>query len=377
MSHIERSLTHSGRAPTARPEVECLQAYRAPLEGRRDMLRLDFNENTVGPSPRVMQALQAIPARQIATYPEYSGLRQAVITNLEQKGLQVPLHLEQVGLFNGVDAGIHAVFHAYGSKNETLLTTAPTFGYYAPCAYMQGMKIIAVPHKLPGFRFPLEAIYANLANNPRILIICNPNNPTGTRLPPEQVLELCAAAPRTLVVVDEVYEPFGGDSVLPHLDPELLPNLMVLQSLAKSAGLAGLRLGFSIGSSAVIDRVSRVTGPYDINSFAVTAALAALSDQDYVDYYVGQVLEARAWILKRLCSAGVNYHADGGNYLLIWPQRPVDEVECRLRKEGILVRPMYDKPQIKGAMRVSLGTICQMQRFWSVFAMIEGLDIPY
>merc|ERR1712016_355968 len=85
------------------------------------------------------------------------------------------------------------------------------------------MKIIAVPHKLPGFRFPLEAIYANLANNPKILIICNPNNPTGTRLPPEQVLELCAAAPRTLVVVDEVYEPFGGDSVLPYLDPEFLP----------------------------------------------------------------------------------------------------------------------------------------------------------
>ena len=222
----------------ARPEVECLKPYNAPLEGRRNMLRLDFNENTVGPSPHVVKALQEITAEQIAIYPEYNGLRQAIIANLELKGLRVLLRPEQVGLFNGVDAGIHAALHAYGSKGDMLLTTSPTFGYYASCARMQGMTITSVPHKLPDFRFPLEAIYSNLSNSPKILIICNPNNPTGTRLAPKQVFKLCTAAPQTLIIVDELYEAFAGDSVLPYLDPESFPNLIVLRSLAKTAGLA-------------------------------------------------------------------------------------------------------------------------------------------
>jgi histidinol-phosphate aminotransferase len=97
--------------PQPRPEVERLHAYSAPLEGRRQMLRLDFNENTIGPSPRVVEALRAIPADHIAIYPEYDGLREAVVANL---GL--PFQPDQVGLFNGVDAAIHAIFHAYGDR---------------------------------------------------------------------------------------------------------------------------------------------------------------------------------------------------------------------------------------------------------------------
>ncbi|MFZ9463650.1 MAG: histidinol-phosphate aminotransferase, partial [Vulcanococcus sp.] len=102
------------RVPPARPEVEALHAYSAPLEGRRGMLRLDFNENTVGPSPLVVEALRAIPADQIAIYPEYDGLREALIANLADRshgrpGLAQPLQPAQIGLFNGVDAAIHAV----------------------------------------------------------------------------------------------------------------------------------------------------------------------------------------------------------------------------------------------------------------------------
>ena len=272
--------------PTARPEVEALHAYSAPLEGRRNLLRLDFNENTIGPSPLVVEALRAIPPEQIAIYPEYDGLREAVIANLADRsqgrpGLARPLLPAQIGLFNGVDAAIHAVFHAYGDRGETLLTTSPTFGYYSPCAQMQGMAIEAIPYEGGDFRFPLEAVRRSLLQPaggmpPRLLLLCNPNNPTGTRLAPEPILELAAAAPQTLVVVDELYEAFSGDSVLPLADFEATPNLLVLRSLAKTAGLAGLRIGFAIGHGAVVDRISRVTGPYDINSFAVTAAFAAL-----------------------------------------------------------------------------------------------------
>ena len=369
-----------GVVPPARPEVETLQAYSAPLEGRRGLLRLDFNENTVGPSPKVLAALRAIPPEHIATYPEYEGLREAVVANLSLRrggapGLAHPLEADQVGLFNGVDAAIHAVFHAYGDRGDTLLTTSPTFGYYTPCARMQGMEIHAIPYEGVDFGFPLEALGRELLQPvpPRLLLLCNPNNPTGTRLAPERILELAAAAPATLVVVDELYEAFTGDSVLPLADFGATPNLLVLRSLAKTAGLAGLRIGFAIGHAAVVDRICRVTGPYDINSFAVTAAFAALDDPGHVNAYVAQVLSARDWLVGRLQAAGVRHHADGGNYLLIWPEGAVESVEQRLRHAGILVRSMAGKPLIDGAMRVSIGTPEQMQRFWRAYAAIEGL----
>ncbi|WP_259738164.1 histidinol-phosphate transaminase [Synechococcus sp. CS-205] len=388
----EARLPEWAAAPLARPEVEGLVAYSAPLEGRRGLLRLDFNENTVGPSPLVVDAIRAIPADHYAIYPEYDGLREAVVVSLGGMGLS-PAH---IGLFNGVDAALHAVFHAYGAPGDRLLTTSPTFGYYSPCARMQGMAIEAIPYPLPDYSFPLEEIRAALLgpggagepsgdwHPPRLLLLCNPNNPTGTRLPPERILELAAAAPRTLVVVDELYEAFTGDSVIPPLlssgvaGPEAAvdpfaahPNLLVLRSLAKTAGLAGLRIGFAIGAPALVDRISRVTGPYDINSFAVTAARAALADQAYVDGYVAEVLLARDWLLEQLQAAGVCHHAAGGNYLLVWPSRSVAAVEAELRQAGILVRSMAGKPLIDGSLRVSLGTREQMARFWEEYRRIE------
>ena len=353
--------------PKARPEVESLKAYSAPLEGRRGLLRLDFNENTVGPSPRVVEALRAIPPDHYAIYPEYDGLREAVIANL---GL--PLQPDQIGLFNGVDAAIHAICHAYGDRGETLLTTSPTFGYYTPCAQMQGMAIESIPYKGSDFAFPLEAVRGALARSPRILLICNPNNPTGTRLAPEPILELAAAAPQTLLVIDELYEAFTGDSVLPLADFAATPNLVVLRSLAKTAGLAGLRIGFAIGAASVIDRISRVTGPYDINSFAVTAAHAALADQPYTDAYVAEVKAARTWLVQQLQQAGSRFHCAGGNYLLVWPARPAATVEAELRQAGILVRSMAGKPLIDGSLRVSIGTRAQMQQFWQVFSALAA-----
>jgi histidinol-phosphate aminotransferase len=367
--------------PRVRPEVEHLSAYSAPLEGRRGLLRLDFNENTLGPSPRVVEAIRAIPAEHYAIYPEYDGLRDAVVASPGSCGL----HLSpcQIGLFNGVDGALHAIFHAFGRPGDRLLTTSPTFGYYAPCARMQGMEIEAIPYHLPCYGFPLAEIHAALAAAPRVLLICNPNNPTGTRLAPARILELADVAPDTLVVVDELYEAFSGDSVLPLLEERAAaggwtdafshhPNLLVLRSLSKTAGLAGLRMGFAIGHPEVVERLSRVGGPYDVNSFAVIAATAALADQAYVDAYVEAVIEAKEWLAGELARSGVRHHVDGGNYLLIWPRIPAAQMDQRLREEGILVRSMAGKPLIDGSLRVSIGTRPQMERFWTAFQAIEA-----
>ena len=357
----------------ARSEVEKMKPYSAPLEGRRTFLRLDLNENTLGPSPQLVEALRNISPHEIAIYPEYTGLREAFVDHLSFKGLSCPLISKQIGLSNGVDAAIHAIFHAYGDRGETMLTTTPTFGYYTPCAQMQGMEILSIPYKDQDFLFPFDEICEAIkGRRPRLFFLCNPNNPTGTRLSPEKIIEIANISPETLVVVDELYEAFTGYTVLPTVNFPETPTLLVLRSLSKTAGLAGLRIGFLIGSPDVVDRINRVTGPYDINSFAVTAAFAALADQPYTDAYIKEVLHARSWIKTRLLDSGTRHHMDGGNYFLIWPRRQHDEVDACLRKGGILVRDMAGKALIDGSLRVGIGTTSQMQEFWNTYLIIEN-----
>src|ERR1041384_3564850 len=177
----------------ARPTVEALHRYVAPLEGRRGMLRLDFNENTVGPSPKVVEAIRALPPEAYATYPEYAGL-------VEAYAAHAGVPAESVAVFNGADAAIRSVFDAFGSPGGVLLTTAPTFGYYAPCAQIAGMTIDAVPYA-SDLSFPWEAFQAQLRLKPRVCIICNPNNPTSTLVEPAKILELARSYPDTLFVV--------------------------------------------------------------------------------------------------------------------------------------------------------------------------------
>ena len=248
--------TPFSKVPKPRPEVESMQPYLAPLEGRRNLLRLDFNENTIGPSPQVLSAIQNISCKEISIYPEYSGLQEAIATNISTSKFKQAIKANQIGLFNGVDAAIHAIFHAYGGRNEQLLTTIPTFGYYNPCAKMQGMKIIEIPYEGDDFEFPFNALKESLIkHSPKLLVICNPNNPTGTNLAAEKIAELATLSPETLVVVDEVYEAFLGDSVIPVVDFSKTPNLIALRSLSKTYGLAGLRIGFAIGYLYLINRI--------------------------------------------------------------------------------------------------------------------------
>ncbi len=360
--------------PKPRKEVEDLHAYSAPLEGRRNLLRLDFNENTIGPSPLVIKALKEISREEISIYPEYSGLKEKVVKNLRKKDPHFNITSSEIGIFNGVDAAINAIFHAYGEHNEVMLTTSPTFGYYAPCAQMRGMKIHSIPYEGMDFQYPFQKICECITqNNPKILLICNPNNPTGTRLHPERIIEIAKLSSQTLVVVDELYEAFTSDSVLQFVNFTKIPNLVVLRSLSKTAGLAGLRIGFAISNSKVINIVNRVTGPYDVNSFAVIAAFAALQDQSYIDSYVNEVLEARNWLKTKLKKHKVKHHIDGGNYFLLWPKVGPAETEKKLKLSGILVRSMDKKINLKGSLRVSIGTLEQMKIFWSAFKQIDKL----
>jgi histidinol-phosphate aminotransferase len=341
----------------AKPEVEALTPYVAPLEGRRALLRLDFNESTVGPSPLVLEAIRGLAPDAYAAYPEYAGLHDAFAASL---GVPAP----SVEAFNGVDAAIRAIFDAYGERGGTFLTTVPTFGYYEPCAQQQGMVIEEVSYP-DTFEYPLAAITRKLEAAPRLFFVCNPNNPTGTLLAPQTIVALARGAPQTLVVVDELYVAFTGQSVVP-LALEI-ENVVALQSLSKAAGIAALRLGFAVGHPTILERLRRVTGPYDVNMFAVAAGKAALADPEHMRQYVAEVLTAKRWTVEQLQRLGVRAFAGGGNFILVWPPGDCEHVVQALRAQGILVRSMTGKPVIDGSFRVTIGTGEQMRRFVSAF----------
>ena len=349
----------------AKPDVEALSPYVAPLEGRRSLLRLDFNESTVGPSPNVVEAIRSLPPDAYATYPEYAGLNEAFAATL---GVAV----KHVEAFNGVDAAIRAIFDAYGEQGGTFLTTVPTFGYYEPCAQQQGMVIDEVPY-LDDLKYPLADVIRRLEARPRLFFICNPNNPTGTLMTPPAIVALARSAPETLVVVDELYAAFTGQSVVPAALE--LPNVVALQSLSKAAGIAALRLGFAIGHPSLLERLRRVTGPYDINTFAVVAGKAALADPDHTRRYVAEVLSARTWTLGELERLGVRCSAEGGNYMLVWPPGDLAAVVQALRDRGILVRSMARKPVIDGSFRLTIGTEAHMRRFMTAFSAVIGREV--
>ncbi len=344
----------------AKASVESLKPYVAPLEGRRGHLRLDFNENTLGPSPRVVDAIRALPPEAYATYPEYDVLTARFAAHFGVRA-------DQVGVFNGADAALRAVFDAFGEAGTRFVTTSPTFGYYRPCAEIAAMSVVGVPYEAD-FGFPWRGIEEALNAGAQLCILCNPNNPTSTLVPSADLLALADRFPETLFVIDEIYESYTGVSVLPQAADR--SNVVALRSLSKSCGIAALRIGFACGCAEVVDRLNRVTGPYDVNQFAVVAANAVLDDWSYVDDYATQVEQAKRWTLAALDELGVRYYSGGGNYLLVWPGRDVATVEAALRTMGVLVRSMHGKPMLDGTFRLSIGTLPQMQRFIDCFAQV-------
>ena len=356
-------------SPIPREEIINMQSYSAPLENRRNLLRLDFNENTLGPSQSVYEAIKKIKLDEISIYPEYNLLKDFLCNNYYDSR---KFDSDEIGLFNGADAAINAIFHSFGAKNEIFLTTNPTFGYYSPCSEMQGMKKITCSYQGENFLFPIKQFEEKIIkNNPKLIFICNPNNPTGTVLSAQNIVQLANLNKKSLIVVDELYEKFNGDSLLPSIDFKKIKNIVIIQSLSKTAGLAGLRMGFAFGSKNIIEYIKKVTGPYDVNSFAVTATLAALNDKSYIDNYVSEVKRAREWIESKFKSTNIRNHFSGGNYFLIWPNKNPKILIEEMRRKGILIRSMENKKRIENSIRISIGTKEQMRFFWRNYKELD------
>ncbi|HXP47155.1 MAG TPA: histidinol-phosphate transaminase [Terriglobales bacterium] len=327
----------------ARKAVRSLKEYHPPLGGRVG-LRLDFNENTVGCSPRVLERLRQLQFDQLARYPERESIER-----------QIAAHLGDVAgllLTNGVDEAIHLVCETYLEPADEVLIVVPTFSMYEIYAAATGAQVITIPAG-PDFGYPTEDVLARISPRTRLIAIANPNNPTGAVVAKSDLLRILRAAPDAAVLVDEAYFDFYGESLLAEVANH--PNLFVARTFSKAYGLAGLRIGVLVGSAAQMAMVRRVGSPYNVNAVALACLPEALADQDYVRQYVAQVRQGREQLEQELRSLKLRFWPSHANFVLVRIGERHDAFVQAMRERGILLRDRSRDPGCEGCVRISVG----------------------
>jgi histidinol-phosphate aminotransferase len=335
----------------ARRAIETLKEYHPPLGGR-DGLRLDFNENVDGCSPRVLQTLRSITAELLNKYPEREPGERAVARHLGTAS-------EQVLLTNGVDEAIHLLAETYLEPGDETLIAVPTFSMYEIYALATGATVRTVQSS-EALDFPADALLAAITPKTRLICVANPNNPTGAVASREQLLAILHAAPQAAVLIDEAYIHFGGETLLDQLGR--IDNLFISRTFSKAFGLAGFRLGALLGSAAQLKMLRRVASPYNVNGIALTCLSAALDDHAYIASYVGQVLEGRSLLERFYRERNVPYWPSQANFVLAYfgeYRKPFVE---EMRRRGILVRDRNSDPGCAGCVRITLGNREQTAR---------------
>jgi histidinol-phosphate aminotransferase len=336
---------------SARKAVQNLLEYHPPLAGR-DGLRLDFNENTEGCSPRILERLSKITAEDLARYPER-----------EQVGAIVAEHLGlapgQVLLTNGVDEAIHLLCETYLEPPDEVLVVTPTFSMYEIYAGATGAGVSRVQCEAD-LRFPLAKVLGSITPATRLIAVASPNNPTGAVADREELLRIARAAPDAALLVDEAYFEFHGETVV--RDIEDLDNLFVTRTFSKAYGLAGLRAGVLAGPRRQMPLVRRVSSPYSVNAVALAVLPTALSDSDYVGCYVSQVKNGRERVAVELNTLGLHYWPSQANFLLVRIGERHREFVSAMRQRGILVRDRSSDPGCEGCVRITIGSDAQTAR---------------
>ena len=326
--------------------------YSPPTAGRADKLRLDFNENTVGCSPLVIAALrQLLEAGALAVYPEYGEARQAIARYFR-------VAPEQFIFTNGTDEAIQVFINTYVDDGDEVVLLKPSYAMYRFYAQVAGAKLREVEYPPPGMEFPLQAVLDAITPETRAVILANPNNPTGTGVGLLGIERILHRARRAVVLVDEAYYEFCGVTALTEI--ERLPNLFVSRTFSKVFGMAAMRLGCLFSHPANIEFLHKAQSPYSVNSLAVLAAQAAVSDAAYIQNYVAEVLAARELLCVGLEKLGIGYVPSSANFVLANLGARAIEVRDALRAQGILVRDRsYEAP---GCVRMTVGTREQTRR---------------
>ena len=344
IAEMDEAKAEAATVPQARRIVEQMPEYHPPLASRA-LLRLDFNENTLAPSPRVYRKLQTLTAEGLTVYPERAPGEVAVAAHL---GLQP----EEVLLTNGVDEAIHLLACAFLEADDEVLLCTPSFFMYDVSCSMMTTRLVRVQAD-DTFAFPLERFLAAITPRTKMILIASPNNPTGQTVRREDMLKLCAAAPQAVVFADEAYFHFFGESCMGDV-PEVA-NLIVGRTFSKAYGLANLRCGLLAGNARLMNFIRKVSSPYNVNGVALAVLPEALADEAYLQWYVGQVHEGRERVYSALEQLGVRYWKSEANFVLMDIGPRHKELVASMRERGVLLRDRSADPGCKGYVRITVG----------------------
>jgi histidinol-phosphate aminotransferase len=312
------------------------------------VIKLASNENPLGPSPRALEAMRrTLPLLHL--YPDGNAfyLKQRLAGRL---GLE-PAHLI---LGNGSNEIIEFVGHALMRPGVDVIVSQYCFAIYPIITKLFGANLITVPAKDHGHDLP--AMLRAVTPRTRVLFVANPNNPTGTLAAREDVVRLINdLPPGVLLVMDEAYFEFLDDPVdlLPLIRNGLKPNLLLMRTFSKIYGLAGLRLGYGIGMPELIAALEKIRQPFNINSLAQAAALAALDDTEHIRRTRANNRLGLELFVRACQEQGLEYVPSAANFILV---RVGDghRVFSELQRLGVITRPMggYQLPEW---IRISIG----------------------
>lgn len=332
-----------------REAIRTLPSYHPPLAGRADgSLRLDFNENTVGCSPRVLARLRGITADDLSRYPEREPVEKEVANFLG-------VDPTELLLTNGVDEAIHLLCQTYLGPGDEALIVVPTYSMYRISMMSAGAEVIAIP-AAENFQFPAAALRMSINSHTRLIAIANPNNPTGSLAPANDLLAIAQAAPGAAILIDEAYFEFCAQTLLARRSE--LANIFIARTFSKAYGLAGLRIGALIGPPDQMPVLRRAASPYNVNTIALACLPEALADQTYIQNYVAEIRGSRARLEHALSSHGIQFWSSQANFVLFRVGHTAADATAftdRMRARGILIRDRSSDHGCAGCVRITLG----------------------
>lgn len=339
---------------TPRASIAAMSAYSAPLEGRRDKIRLDFNENTTGFGEGVGEGVGLLNAAALGTYPEYDTF----IAQLAGVLQRAP---EELLLTNGSAEALFLLpFVFIEPGRDVAVVSTPTFPVIPHSLTLVGAQIRAVPMRAD-LTYDIDGLGAALEAGATLCVLATPDNPSGATLPAPVILDWARRYERTLFVIDEAYAEYGGQSVMAQAGT--LPNLVVTRSFSKAWGLAALRLGVVIAHPQIIDWLRVARSPYSVNALGVELAGRLLRNPDRVAQQARETMARKERVIQAVGERGYGVIPGAANFFLLKVgfDAPALCDFCRVR--GVLLRDRSSLPHMQGLVRVSVGTDAEMDAF--------------
>ncbi len=348
------------------PRVQGLQPYVAGEQPAiADLVKLNTNENPYPPSPHVLAAIEAAARTGLQLYPD-PGSRALCAAIAQSFGIAA----EQVFVGNGSDEVLALAFDAFFRHPAPLLMPDVSYSFYASVCRLYGITAQTVPLDA-ALCIDLPAFGATAGQSVTGMVIANPNAPTGIALPLADVERLARLHPQRVLLVDEAYVDFGAESAVALVAHH--PNVLVVQTLSKSRALAGLRVGWAIGSPVLIEALERVKNSfnaYPLDRLAQAGAVAAIEDDSYFQQTRAAVMHCREGLLLQLEDLGFEVLPSQANFLFArHPAHDAAALAARLRAHKVLVRH-FAQPRSEPYLRISFGTRAQCERLLQALAAI-------